>query len=583
MTRSVPVLALLGFVLAPAAGAADAPDWSARYRVVFASPKEAAIEATLTWVRKGKARPDTVEVGMADDGFPGGYGSFLRDFAPEGQILSTPEGLRRLSVAADGTVGFQYRVVLAHDPKGWGPGPDEAPYAFDGGAFWTGRALFVTARAQSSEVSFQASAGQGVSLSYEPAPGRAGAYRVATEDRLRNAFLVVGRYRASELKAGQALVTLALGGTMSDAMPEVEGAVRRFLGASEGIFGGAPPTRILVVGNVGASPGSLHGGVFGSDVSFLADEPLGPGNAERWRPFLCHEIFHLWNGTAIDFPAGQQYWFTEGVTEYEAHLLPLRLGEAEREGFLSTFAGKAARYLEAAGTKGLLAAGDEKFLNNALIYDGGALAALVLDVEIRTASGNKRSLDDLLRALYERARGRKGKGLTNDDVVRTASKVAGKPMDGFFERYVKGSEALPLAEALRKAGLAIEVDVSELPEAKTILVDLLACPSVSVVGEGLKVLRSESESILAGDVIVGVDGAAVRDFDDLRFAFKNRERGSAVPLSVLRDGERTSLAVKLAGEPGAPIERSRHARVMLTPLPRPDPEALAIRTSLLGG
>ena len=582
MTRSVPWLAVLGFILAPTASAADATDWSARYRVAFTHPKEAEIEATLTWVRRGKAPPDSVEVGMADDGFPGGYGSFLRDFAPEGQILSTPEGLRRLTVADDGTVGFRYRVVLAHDAKGWGPGPDEAPYAFDGGAFWTGRALFVTARAQASEVSFQAPAGQGISLSYEPAPGRAGVYRVASEERLRDAFLVVGSYRASELKAGQALVTLALGGTMRDAMPEVEGAVRRFLGASEGIFGGAPQTRILVVGNVGASPGSLHGGVFGSDVSFLADEPLGPANAERWRPFLCHEIFHLWNGTAISFPAGQQYWFTEGVTEYEAHLLPLRLGEAEREGFLSTFAGKAARYLEAAGSKGLLAAGDEKFLNNALVYDGGSLAALVLDVEIRTASGNRRSLDDLLRALYERARGRKGKGLTLDDVVRTASKVAGKPMDDFFDRHVKGSETLRLPEAFRKAGLAIEIDAAELPETMTILADLLACPSVSVVGEGLKVLRTSSESIRTGDVIVGVDGAPVRDFDDLRVAFKDRARGADVPVAVLRDGQRTSVDVKLAGDAAAPVEKSRHVRVTITPLPHPVPAALAIRTSLLG-
>jgi predicted metalloprotease with PDZ domain len=580
VTRSVPALALLGLVLAPATAAAETPDWSARYRVVFATSKEPAIEATLTWVRKGKARPESVEVGMADDGLPNGYGSYVRDFTPEGRILSTPEGLRRLPVPEDGVVRVRYRVVLAHDPKGWGPGPDEAPYAFEGGAFWTGRALFVTAQSQASEVSFQAPAGEGISVSYEPVPGKAGSYRVGSEQRLRNSFLVVGTYRASELKAGQALVTLALGGEMGAAMPEVEGAVRRFLDASERIFGGAPPARVLVVGNLGASPGSLHGGVFGSDVSFLADEPLSPANAERWRPFLCHEIFHLWNGTAIDFPAGQQYWFTEGVTEYEAHLLPLRLGEASRDAFLTTFAGKAARYLEAAGTTGLLAAGDEKFLNNALVYDGGALAALVLDIEIRAASGNRRSLDDLLRALYERAR--KKRGLSPDDVTRAASKAAGRPMEWLFERHIRGREPLPLAAALPKAGLDLSIDVSELPETMTILADLLACPSVSVVSEGLKVLRSESPSIRAGDVIVGVNGASVRDFDDLRLAFKDRSRGSEVPLSVLRDGQRTRVDVRLAGDAAAPIERSRHARVTITPRPRPDPLAQQIRTSLLG-
>ena len=58
----------------------------------------------------------------------------------------------------------------------------------------------------------------------------------------------------------KALVTLALGGKLGDSMPLVKEATRRFLEAAAEVFDGAPPGRSLVVGNLGAPRGSLHGG-----------------------------------------------------------------------------------------------------------------------------------------------------------------------------------------------------------------------------------------------------------------------------------------------------------------------------------
>lgn len=576
----------LALLVAANATAAPPPDWQARYDVTFGENEQgtprAAIAATLTWAHKGQAHPESVVVGMAEDEFPGGYGSYVRELTPAAEVISAPDGRLRLPVPADGVVRFRYRVVLEHDPKNWGPGPDEAPYRFDGGAFWTGRALFITADHSRAELTFSSPAASIVSVSFDPVPGRAGTYRASDESRLRESFLLVGRQRTTELKVGDAAVTLALGGQMAGSMPVVEQAVRAFLLASEAIFHGAPPARVLVAGNLGTRRGSLDGGVFGSDISFLADEPLTPSNEARWRPFLCHEIFHLWNGRVIDFPAGQQYWLTEGATEYEAHLLPVRLGASTTEAFLATMAGKAARYLEAAGSVGLLAAGDEKFLNNALVYDGGTLAAMVLDVTIRSRTSNRKSLDDLLRTLYDRARARKGKGLTADDVESAATKLAGDPIHDFFRRYIRGNEPLPLADALKLAGLELHVEVAELPETMAVVGDLLRCPSVTVVDEGLKILVSKSETIHTGDIIVGAEGGPIRTFDDLRRLFKDRPRGSHIAVKVIRDGARTELDVLLAGKADDPIEHSRHTTVTIDVAATASPEAAAVRQSLLG-
>ena len=583
-------LALLA--LATTCHASDSsPVWSARYQVVFGKTAQgvpiADVNATLQCAQPTEACPESVDVEMADDGLPKGYGSFVREFvttpADAAQLLFAARAHYRLRVQPGGSVRFRYRVVMTHDPTDWGPGPDEAPYRFEGGAFWTGRALFITAARSRAEIAFEAPAEDRIAVAFEPVRGRVGSYTVPDETRLRDAFLVVGAFRESRLKVGKAVVTLVLGGRLGESMPVVEQAVRRFLDASKEVFRGAPPRRILVVGNLGASRGSLYGGVFGNDVSFLADEPLGTANADRWRPFLCHELFHLWNGSAIDFADGQQYWFSEGVTEYYAHLLPVRLGEVAAERFLQTISAKAASYLAAAGAVSLRTAGDEKFLNNALVYDGGALAALCLDLRVRWATSNRKSLDDVLRALYKTARGRRGKGLTYDDVVRSASSVAGLPMDEFFEPYVEGPEELPLVESLKLAGLRLHAEIAELPETEAILGDLLLCPSASVVPGGLLINVSESARIRPGDVLVAVAGSPIRDFEDLRRAFQDRRPTSQVAIALMRDGKRIDLDVVLGGKVGQSVSRSRQAEVHIEVLPDAEPLPLKIRASLLGG
>jgi hypothetical protein len=252
-----------------AAAAAPKPLWKAHCEVTFGESERgvprADVQVTLACLRKG-ACPATVELTMAEDGFPKGYAAFVRGPVPFPARLPVPIG---------GAARLRYEVVLEHDATGWGPGPDEAPYRFDGGAFWTGRALFAAAVGSRNDVVLRAPEGRRVSTSLEPG---------IDEGRLRDSFLVVGTHQETRLRVGGARVTLALGGRLAGSMPAVEGAIRRFLEASGDIFGGAPPARILIVGNLGAPAGTLFGGGFGSDLSFL-------------------------------FPAGQQYWFTEGVTE----------------------------------------------------------------------------------------------------------------------------------------------------------------------------------------------------------------------------------------------------------------------------
>lgn len=571
-------LLLTGSAGFAAEGPFDTALWRATYEVRFGSPaaavRQAEIAARLAWIGDPAKRPAEVRLSMADDGFPGGYGSHV-----EG--MSMPADGIALPLDSSGKVEFRYTVRLTHDPEGWGPGPDEAPYAFDGGAFWTGRSLFITAPRSRADVTLTAEPGSRISVSYPPVPGTVGRYRVDDEDHLRNSFLMVGSQRESRLAVGEAEILLALAGPMGSSMEQVQPAIARFLDAARALFQGAPPRRILVAGSVGARPGSLDGGTFGDDVSFLADEPLGEQNADRWRPFLCHEIFHLWNGNTLFFDR-QAYWFTEGFTEYYAFQLPRRLEQISSNQFRQTVRDKAAAYLEAAGGKGLLAAGDEKFLNPAVVYDGGFLAALSLDLEIRSATRNRSSLDEVMRRLYRRARSGGGQPLTLEDVRREASKAAGADLDAFFRDHIVGEKTLPLQQTLGRAGIDFEVETIGLPVLEDLLGTLLRCPSARRIEQGIELLRCEPGELAAGDILVEAAGSPVTGFQSLRRALHEAAPGSEASIAVLRGGQRRVLKVRLGGDAGKPLPTSPHVEASLRDLPDPGKLPMKIRSAVFG-
>ena len=556
----------------------DAPLWRASYEVRFGSSpagvRQASIAARLAWIGDPAKRPAEVSLKMADDGFPGGYGAHV-----EG--LPMPEAGTSLPVDSSGKVDFRYIVSLTHDPRGWGPGPDEAPYAFDGGAFWTGRSLFITADRSSAELSLTAEPGSRISVSYPPVPGFAGHYRVGDEEQLQNSFLMVGNQSESRLTVGDAEIILALAGKMAGSMGVLEAEVRRFLDAAGALFRGAPPHRVLVAASVGAEKGSLHGGGFGDDLSVLADEPLGMGNADRWRPFLCHEIFHLWNGNTLHFDS-QAYWFTEGFTEYYAFQLPRRLGQISSEQFRSKVSDKATAYLEVAGGKGLLAAGDEKFLNQAIVYDGGFLAALSLDLRIRYVSDNRRSLDDLMRRLYRRALRGGGQTLTMNDITREASKTTAVDLGDFFRDHIAGDKVLPLEQAMGWTGIDFQAKKTQLPVLEDLLGTLLRCPSARRVGEGVELVRCEPGDLAPGDIMVEAAGSPITGFQSLRTALQGAAPGSEASIAVRRGGQRQVLKIHLGGDPGKPVPTSPHVEASLRDLPDPGKLPMKIRSAVFG-
>ena len=94
---------------------------------------------------------------------------------------------------------------------------------------------------------------------------------------------------------------------------------------------------------------------------------------------------------------------------------------------------------------------------NAIVsyYTKGALVALGLDIQLRDATDERVTLDHLMRELWLR-HGKPDIGVPEDGIERLATELAGTDLSDFFDRYVHGTDELPLEDWLPSLGVGIQ-------------------------------------------------------------------------------------------------------------------------------
>ncbi|MEE9321202.1 MAG: PDZ domain-containing protein [Granulosicoccus sp.] len=194
---------------------------------------------------------------------------------------------------------------------------------------------------------------------------------------------------------------------------------------------------------------------------------------------LCsHEYFHTWNVKRIK-PArfvpyelnAESYtrllWFFEGITSYYDDLALVRSGLIDTDCYLGLLAKTLTRVQRGAGRR-LQSVTDSSYdawhkfykqdenAPNAIVsyYAKGALIAMCLDVEIRRATGGMKTLDTLMRQLWQHWLDSE-EGLAEDEPELLASKIAGVELKDFFSRALYSTEELPLEEALAYLGVEL--------------------------------------------------------------------------------------------------------------------------------
>lgn len=199
----------------------------------------------------------------------------------------------------------------------------------------------------------------------------------------------------------------------------------------------------------------------------------------RWLGLVSHEFFHTWNVKRLrpvelgpfDYETEvhtESLWIAEGVTSYYDELLLRRAGLITRDQYLERLSSAIERLQTTPGRKvqDLTDASfdawikfyrpDENTVNSAVsYYNKGQLVGWLLDVEIRRRTEGAKSLDDVLRAAWERYS--RERGFDHDAFLALASEVAGSDLGPFFEAALESETELDYGPALEWLGLGFDV------------------------------------------------------------------------------------------------------------------------------
>jgi len=287
---------------------------------------------------------------------------------------------------------------------------------------------------------------------------------------------------------------------------------------------------------------------------------------------LSHELFHAWNGKRIaprpllepDFTR-EAYtpclWLMEGVTSHYDRFALRTSSRITAKSLLEKVLDDWARLLATPGRRrhSLEASSfdawiklykpDESNLNTTVSYYlKGGLVMFALDLQIRRRTEAARSLDDVMRLLWQRY-GAHGEPHP-DQLQPVFEEATGLALADVFERQIRGVEDPELGEELRHVGLELRTsaDPAQIADGAS-AVWLGATVTGTKVTGVIDDAPAFAAGLSPGDEIIALDGFRVGSDAELRSIAGALRPGDPVELAVFRRGRLLRLALRLAPAP----------------------------------
>ncbi|GAB2578889.1 M61 family metallopeptidase [Spirosoma areae] len=215
-----------------------------------------------------------------------------------------------------------------------------------------------------------------------------------------------------------------------------------------------------------------------STVLVLGPNDEGEGLYQDLLGVSSHELFHAWNIIRIrpvellPYDFTQENYFStcfvaEGVTTYYGDLMLRQSGVFTDEAYLKELQVLFKRHFENNGraVQSLTESSWDLWLDGydkgvpdrkVSVYHKGAIVALILDLHIRRLTDHTRSLDDVMRTMWQRF-GKPFVGYTLADYRHVTETIAGESLDWYYDLCIFGNQPLEtkLNEYLAWVGLQI--------------------------------------------------------------------------------------------------------------------------------
>jgi predicted metalloprotease with PDZ domain len=566
-----------------------------QYEIAFDSSTAARRQASIAMrFQAGAAGPVLLSL---PSWTPGAYG--VSNFARNVHAFGASAGGRELSW--DKTDYDTWRVRVT------GPGPVEVRFQFladslDNAMAWStpdfllvnGTNVFLYPEGLGldfpAQVSVRTSAGWRVATGMAT-EGSGFRYRAGNFHDLVDMPFFIGRIDIDSAQVDgrwHRLATYPAGAMRGLGREVLWGHIRKMMPPMAAVFGETPfehyTTMLIFEGSYGGGSALEHQN---SHVGIYNPQFIG---TPLLASITAHEIVHAWNVKRLrpaelvpyryDVPQPTPLlWVSEGITDYYADLALVRGGIVDSTVFLNITSGKIQNVaalppvaLEDASLSTWIEPTDG---TSHVYYDKGSLAGLLLDILIRDASDNRRSLDHVMRSLYD-STFKRGRGFTTEEFLATARRAAGgRSFAEYHAKYIDGREPYPWAEVGRLAGMIFVTDSQRVLRV-----------GVNTASDGTKIVVTDvvpdgaaaAAGMLPGDELVRLGDVQVKDQsfgEEFRTRYASAADGTSIPVVVRRDNaERTlTLAIRRVIETDSHLVYDRQA----------SPKAARVRAGILRG
>jgi predicted metalloprotease with PDZ domain len=289
------------------------------------------------------------------------------------------------------------------------------------------------------------------------------------------------------------------------------------------------------------------------------EAPLEGRFAESLRSTVAHEFFHIITPLNIhselvaDFSfeeptMSQHIWLYEGVTEWASDIMQLRgdlislddyLHEMTQKLIYNDYYGKQVSFTELSRNATKL---QRQFYS---FYLEGAIAGAILDLKLLKLSGGEKGLREVIIELSKEYG--PDKPFSEDNFFKDFAERTYPEIKIFFEKYIDGSEELPIEETFAMIGINYFPQKGTDESRATLGINF-------TVNEGkLVIMNAESNECgaAAGDILEKVNGnlVSMNNASEILRKLRSMNVGEKIELEILRDGKNILLDCSLKAQP----------------------------------
>ncbi|MEN9281710.1 MAG: hypothetical protein RL594_645 [Bacteroidota bacterium] len=302
-------------------------------------------------------------------------------------------------------------------------------------------------------------------------------------DILADSPIEIGDHRVRTFSLAGAQHEVALATNYDVDIDWLTERIQRIVRVETELFDGkAPYDRYVFI--VQAYPGA-GGGLEHARSSVNAVDPsalLDKSKAIGLLSLLCHEYFHLWNVKRIrpvelgpfDYTRETytpMLWLAEGLTSYYDNLLAYRCGFTTQKEYIETISRDDIAKLDDVKGRFAMSTRDSSYLAWLKLYlqspDGanrfpsyylkGGIIIMLLDVYIIDHTDGKYSMDDAMRAMWQRYLSDPSRGMTEQECIAIIEQATKVQVRERLMSWLNGTDELPYNDILPAVGYRVNV------------------------------------------------------------------------------------------------------------------------------